>query len=112
MFRFIPVLTGLIHLIATTMIAGVNNFVDVFAYNLILVGTAVWLVIRREWILASAISVWTVASIGSALIDLTRILISPTVNGIGFVAIYPLIFFYILRSQQIIKISRTQVLDS
>jgi len=112
MFRFIPVLTGLIHLIATTMIAGVNDFVDVFAYNLILVGTAAWLVIRREWILASAISVWTVASIGSALIDLTKISISPTVSGIGFVAIYPLIFFYILRSQQIIKISRTQVLDS
>lgn len=112
MFRFIPVLTGLVHLIATTMIAGTNDFIDVFAYNLILVGTAIWLIIRREWMLAGAIGVWTLASIGSALTDLTEITIAPTVSGVGFLAFYPLVFFYILRSQQIIKISRTQILDS
>ena len=112
MFRFIPVLAGLIHVTGALATPGANNFWDLLLYNLILLATSLWLLTRGERIIAGAIGMWTLGSIYSALIDVTGGTLLTLLSGVGFLAFYPMVFYYILRSQQLTQISRTQILDS
>ena len=112
MFRFIPVVTGIIHLVFSQLIPGADTVTGVAIYNLILVTTSLWLLKQRELVMACAIGAWALSSIYSALVDSMGLTMIPILNGLGFLAFYPLIFYYILRSQQLVKISRTQILDS
>ena len=112
MFRFIPVMTGIIHLVISQFMPGAESVAGVAIYNLILVATSLWLLMQRELVMACAIGAWALSSIYSALVDFIGLNMIPILNGLGFLAFYPLIFYYILRSQQLVKISRTQILDS
>ena len=112
MFRFIPLLTGAVHLFISVVITGPNVYVDVYGYNLILLATTVWLFVRHEPLMATAIGTWSLASTFSAIVDQLSADFTPLISGLGFIAFYPLIFFYIIRSQQLKRISRTQILDS
>lgn len=112
MFRFIPLLAGLIHLAVALITPDTSNFWDLLVYNLILLTTAMWLVVKKEFVMATAIGTWTFGSLYSAIGQLSTIPTPPLLSGFGFAAFYPFIFYYILRSQQLGKISRTQVLDS
>lgn len=112
MFRFIPVVTGIIHLVISQLMPGAETVTGVAIYNLILVATSIWLLMQHELVMACAIGAWALSSIYSALVDFIGLNMIPILNGLGFLAFYPLIFYYILRSQQLVKISRTQILDS
>lgn len=112
MFRFLPALAGLVHLVVTVTTSGSSTFWDICIYNGILLATSLWLGFRHEWILAAAIGTWTLGSSYSSLVGLTHINISSTWSGIGYLIFYPLLFFYILRSQQFRQLTRSQVLDS
>ena len=112
MFRFIPVVTGIIHLVISQLMTGADTVTGVAIYNLILVATSIWLLMQRELVMAGAVGAWALSSIYAALVDSMGLTMIPILNGLGFLAFYPLIFYYILRSQQLVKISRTQILDS
>jgi diguanylate cyclase (GGDEF)-like protein len=105
-------MTGIIHLVISQLMPGADTVAGVAIYNLILVATSIWLLMRREVVMACAIGAWALSSIYSALVDFIGLNMIPILNGLGFLAFYPLIFYYILRSQQLVKISRTQILDS
>lgn len=112
MFRFIPVLAGVFHLLIATLLPGTSTFWDLVVYNGLLLTTSLWLLLRGQQLMAAAIGSWTVGSLVSAFIDLTNSATPTTWSGIGFLALYPLLFFYIIRSQQLRRISRTQIIDS
>jgi diguanylate cyclase (GGDEF)-like protein len=112
MFRFIPLLAGLIHLTAALAISGTSDFWDLLIYNVILLSTSIWLIVKKDVVMAGAVGAWTFGSLYSALGELTTIATSTLLSGLGFSAFYPLIFYYVLKSQQLGKISRAQVLDS
>jgi len=105
-------MTGIIHLVISQFMPGAESVAGVAIYNLILVATSLWLLMQRELVMACAIGAWALSSIYSALVDFIGLNMIPILNGLGFLAFYPLIFYYILRSQQLVKISRTQILDS
>ena len=112
MFRFIPLLAGLIHLSITTALPGTSTFWDLILYNLILLTTSLWLIVQRERLLAIAIGSWTLGSIYATFVDVTGIALSSSWGGLGYLVIYPTLFFYIIRGQQLGKLSRSQILDS
>lgn len=112
MLRFIPFGAGVIHLVIALLSPATSTFWDVVAYNGILILTALWLFLRRERILGSALAVWVLGSTYSALTELTNLNLSPLLSGFGFVAIYPALFYFIIRTQQLEKLSRSQILDS
>lgn len=112
MARFLPVTAGLIHLIVTSALPGSSLIWDLLIYNLILLATALWLFIQKENLLALAIGSWTCGSIYSSAVVENGLTFSTSWSGIGYLAFYPLLFFYILRNQQLKRISRSQILDS
>lgn len=112
MLRFIPFGAGVIHLVIALLSPETSTLWDVVAYNGILLLTALWLFLRRERILGSALGIWVLGSIYSALTELTSLNLSPLLSGLGFVAIYPALFYFIIRAQQLEKLSRSQILDS
>lgn len=112
MFRFIPVLAGTIHLTIALISPGTSDFWDLIVYNGLLLITALWLLLRGERAIGCAIGSWAMGSTYSAIIELTG-LNSPTLaSGIGFIAFYPILFYFILRSQQFTRVSRSQIIDS
>jgi len=112
MLRFIPFGAGVIHLVIALLSPATSTFWDVVAYNGILILTALWLFLRRERVLGSTLAVWVLGSTYSALTELTNLNLSPLLSGFGFVAIYPALFYFIIRTQQLEKLSRSQILDS
>lgn len=112
MLRFIPFGAGVIHLVIALLSPATSTFWDVIAYNGILILTALWLFLRRERVLGSTLAVWVLGSTYSALTELTNLNLSPLLSGFGFVAIYPALFYFIIRTQQLEKLSRSQILDS
>ena len=112
MVRFLPLAAGLIHAIITVLILGSSAFWDLYIFNGILAVTSLWLAYKREWLIASAISLWTFGSIFSSIVERSNFTISSLWSGIGYLAFYPLVFFYIVKSQQLKKLTRSQFLDS
>ncbi len=112
MFRFIPVLAGLLHMAIALVTPGTSTLWDIFVYNAIVSVAAFWLFVRGERIMAAALGMWTLGSVYSGIVDLTGVNLPMIFSGIGFLSFYPLIFFFMLKSQQIGRISRTQILDS
>ena len=112
MVRFLPLAAGLIHAIITVLIPGSSAFWDLYIFNGILAVTSLWLAYKREWLIASAISLWTFGSIFSSIVERSNFTISSLWSGIGYLAFYPLVFFYIVKSQQLKKLTRSQFLDS
>lgn len=112
MFRFIPLLAGLIHLSVALLTSGTSDFWDLLVYNAILVASTIWLITKKELVMASAIGAWTFGSLYSALGEITTIAAPTLISGLGFLSFYPFIFYFVLKSQQLVKISRTQILDS
>jgi diguanylate cyclase (GGDEF)-like protein len=112
MFRFIPLLAGLIHVTGALITPTTSDSWDLFIYNLILLATSIWLLIKKELVMATAIGAWASGSIYSAIGELSTIATGKLMSGLGFSVFYPFIFYYILKSQQLRKISRTQVVDS
>lgn len=112
MFRFIPAATGMIHLVIALSLPGTSTFWDLILYNALLIASSLWLILRKEILLAVAIGSWTLASIYASVIDVTGIALPITWSGFGYLIIYPALFFYIIRGQQLGKLSRSQILDS
>jgi len=104
--RFIPVLLGALHLIVTVAEPGSSFISDIFLYNALLIVAALWAFFRGERLISSAILSWTLGSIFSVYTA------SPLWSGMGYLMIYPLFFFYILRSQQLKAVTKSQILDS
>ena len=95
MVRFLPLAAGLLHAIITVLIPGSSAFWDLYVFNGILAVTSLWLIYKREWLIASAISLWTFGSIFSSIVERVGYTISSLWSGIGYLAFYPLVFFYI-----------------
>ncbi|MFZ9926179.1 MAG: diguanylate cyclase domain-containing protein [Candidatus Nanopelagicaceae bacterium] len=104
--RFFPVLLGALHLIVTVAEPGSSFIWDIFLYNALLTVAALWTFLKGERLIASAIFSWTLGSIFSIYTA------SPLWSGMGYLMIYPLFFFYILRSQQLKAVTKSQILDS
>lgn len=104
--RFIPVLLGLLHLIVTVVEPGSTFIWDIFLYNALLTVGALWAFIKGERLIAVAIFSWTLGSIFSLYTA------SPLWSGMGYLMIYPLFFFFILKSQQLKAVTKSQILDS
>ena len=103
LLRFLPVWVGLIHLVGAITEPGNSYLWDVLLYNAILTCSALWAAYKREWIIATAIGCWTLGSIFSNYSQW---------SGMGYLLLYPLLFFYILRSQQLKALTKPQILDS
>ena len=103
LLRFLPVWAGLVHLSVAITVPGSSFLWDVLLYNGVLACSALWAAYKREWIIAITIGSWTLGSI-----------LSPYSlwSGIGYLLIYPLLFFYILKSQQLKALTKPQILDS
>lgn len=112
MFRFIPLLAGLIHLVIALVVPGTSTSWDLLVYNAILATTSIWLAVRRQWLLATAIGSWTLGSIYAAFVDLSGVSLSSSWGGIGYLVIYPVLFTYIIRGEQLRRLSRSQILDT
>lgn len=112
MFRFIPVFAGFVHLVVALATPGSSTVWDLVIYNGILVATSLSLILRKEWILASGIGAWSAGSIYSSVLEAGDFTFSSSWSGIGYLLFYPFLFFYILRSQQFRKLTRSQILDS
>lgn len=115
MFRFIPVLAGTVHLLIAIALPNSSVIWDLIIYNALLLLTTCWILLKGERLLACAIGLWTLGSIYSSITDqFTSFLfeLSGSWSGLGYLAFYPLLFFYILRSQQLRKLTRSQILDS
>ena len=87
MFRFIPVMTGIIHLVISQFMPGAESVAGVAIYNLILVATSLWLLMQHELVMACAIGAWALSSIYSALVDFIGLNMIPILNGLGFLEI-------------------------
>lgn len=101
--RFLPVWAGLGHLVVAMTTPGSRYLWDVLLYNGLLACSAIWATYKREWIIALAIASWTFGSIFSAY---------SLWSSLGYLLIYPLLFFYILNSQQLKALTKPQILDS
>lgn len=112
MFRCIPLLAGSIHAVVAVATPSTNAFWDLFLYNALLLGATLWLAIKKDFVLASAIGAWSFGSLYTALGEVTSVFAPTVVSGIGFVTFYPLMFYIMVKSQQFKRISRTQILDS
>ena len=112
MFRFIPVLAGFIHMVVALIVPGTSIFWDLILYNGLLIFISIWVAIKRAQVIGIAIGVWALASAYSALVELTALPASPLFSGLGFILFYPILFYFILRSQQFEKVSRSQIFDS
>lgn len=113
--RFTPFFAGLLHLVIAVAQPGSSFFWDILLYNAILIFTALWLLLKRQRLIALAIASWTFGSIFSSISDSAILKLSMATSlwgGLGYVMIYPLLFFYILRSQQFKALTKSQILDS
>lgn len=112
MFRFIPVLAGLVHMVIALLVPGASDFWDLILYNGLLLITALWLLLRGERTIGLAIGCWALGSTYSAIVEITGFESVTLLSGIGFVTFYPILFYFILRSQQFTRVSRSQIIDS
>lgn len=113
--RFTPFLAGVVHLAIAVALPGSSFFWDILTYNALLVLTALWLLVKGERLIAMAISAWTLGSIFSSIADSALLTLSVAASlwgGVGYLLLYPLLFFYIVKSQQLKALTKSQILDS
>lgn len=113
--RFTPFLAGVVHLAIAVALPGSSFFWDILTYNALLVLTALWLLVKGERLIAMAISAWTLGSIFSSIADSALLTLSVAASlwgGAGYLLLYPLLFFYIVKSQQLKALTKSQILDS